>query len=58
MQRNADAVSGAQTELNSARAVVRETGAEIQRLTQRLRVAQSARTQAGAALTASRPCYT
>ena len=51
MQRNADAVSRAQTELNNARAAVRETEAEIQRLTQRLRIQNSAWTQAGAALT-------
>ena len=52
MQRDADAVSRAQTELNNARATVRETEAEIRRLTQQLKVSRSAWTQAGSALTA------
>ena len=52
MQRDADAVSRAQTELNNARATVRETEAEIRRLTQQLKVSRSAWAQAGAALTA------
>ena len=52
MQRNADAVSKAQTDLNNARATVKETEAEIRRLTQQLKIQQSAWTQAGSALTA------
>ena len=52
MQRNADAVSKAKTDLNNARASVKETEAEIRRLTQQLKIQQSAWTQAGAALTA------
>lgn len=51
-QRAADAVSTAQTNLNNAKATVKETEAEIARLEQRLKVANSAWTKAGTAMTA------
>ena len=50
MQRNADAVSRARTDLNNAKATVKETEAELRRLTEQLRIQQSAWTQASTAL--------
>ena len=59
MQNSADAVSKAQTDLNNAKASVRETEAEIRRLTEQLYRMQSAWTQAGESLTAiSKKCET
>ena len=59
MQNSADAVSKAQTDLNNAKAGVRETEAEIRKLTEQLYRMQSAWTQAGEALTAiSKKCET
>ncbi len=52
MQNSADTVSKATTDLNNAKAGVRETEAEIRRLTEQLYRMQSAWTQAGEALTA------
>jgi TP901 family phage tail tape measure protein len=57
MQNSADAVSKAQTDLNNAKAAVKDTEAEIRRLTEQLYRMQSAWTQAGEALTAiSKKC--
>jgi len=50
LQNNADAVSKAQTNLNNAKAAVKETEAEIRRLTEELYRQQSAWTIAGEAL--------
>ena len=59
MQNSADAVSKAQTDLNNAKASVRETEAEIRKLTEQLYRMQSAWTQAGESLTAiSKKCET
>ena len=59
MQNSADAVSKAQTDLNNAKAGVRETEAEIRKLTEQLYRMQSAWTQAGESLTAiSKKCET
>ncbi len=59
MQNSADAVSKAQTDLNNAKASVRETEAEIRRLTEQLYRMQSAWTQAGESLTViSKKCET
>ena len=59
MQNSADAVSKAQTDLNNAKAAVKDTEAEIRRLTEQLYRMQSAWTQAGEALTAiSKKCET
>lgn len=59
MQNSADAVSKAQTDLNNAKAAVKDTEAEIRRLTEQLYRMQSAWTQAGESLTAiSKKCET
>lgn len=59
MQNSADAVSKAQTDLNNAKAAVKDTEAEIRRLTEQLYRMQSAWTQAGETLTAiSKKCET
>lgn len=59
MQNSADAVSKAQTDLNNAKASVKETEAEIRKLTEQLYRMQSAWTQAGESLTAiSKKCET
>ena len=59
MQNSADAVSKAQTDLNNAKAAVKDTEAEIRRLTEQLYRMQSAWKQAGEALTAiSKKCET
>ena len=59
MQNSADAVSKAQTDLNNAKAAVKDTEAEIKKLTEQLYRMQSAWTQAGEALTAiSKKCET
>lgn len=59
MQNSADAVSKAQTNLNNAKASVKETEAEIRKLTEQLYRMQSAWTQAGESLTAiSKKCET
>ena len=52
MQNSADAVSKATTDLNNAKAAVKDTEAEIRRLTEQLYRMQSAWTQAGESLTA------
>ena len=57
MQNSADAVSKATTDLNNAKAAVKDTEAEIRRLTEQLYRMQSAWTQAGESLTAiSKKC--
>ena len=59
MQNSADAVSKATTDLNNAKAAVKDTEAEIRRLTEQLYRMQSAWTQAGESLTAiSKKCET
>ncbi|MGI6236236.1 MAG: phage tail tape measure protein [Candidatus Excrementavichristensenella sp.] len=59
MQNSADAVSKATTDLNNAKAAVKDTEAEIRRLTEQLYRMQSAWTQAGEFLTAiSKKCET
>ena len=59
MQNSADAVSKATTDLNNAKAAVKDTEAEILRLTEQLYRMQSAWTQAGESLTAiSKKCET
>lgn len=59
MQNSADAVSKATTDLNNAKAAVKDTEAEIRRLTEQLYQMQSAWTQAGESLTAiSKKCET
>ena len=59
MQNSADAVGKAQTDLNNAKAAVKDTEAEIRKLTEQLYRMQSAWTQAGESLTAiSRKCET
>ena len=59
MQNSADAVGKAQTDLNNAKAAVKDTEAEIRRLTEQLYRMQSAWTQAGESLTAiSKKCET
>ena len=59
MQNSADAVSKATTDLNNAKAAVKDTEAEILRLTEQLYQMQSAWTQAGESLTAiSKKCET
>ena len=59
MQNSADAVSKAQTDLNNAKASVKETEAEIRKLTEQLYRMQSAWTQAGESMTAiSKKCET
>ncbi len=59
MQNRADAVSKATTDLNNAKAAVKDTEAEIRRLTEQLYRMQSAWTQAGESLTAiSKKCET
>ena len=59
MQNSADALSKAQTDLNNAKAAVKDTEAEIRRLTEQLYRMQSAWTKAGETLTAiSKKCET
>ena len=59
MQNSADTVSKATTDLNNAKAGVKETEAEIRKLTEQLYRMQSAWTKAGEALTAiSKKCET
>lgn len=59
MQNSADAVSKATTDLNNAKAAVKDMEAEIRRLTEQLYRMQSAWTQAGESLTAiSKKCET
>ena len=59
MQNSADAVGKATTDLNNAKAAVKDTEAEIRRLTEQLYRMQSAWTQAGESLTAiSKKCET
>ena len=59
MQNSADAVSKATTDLNNAKAAVKDTEAEIRRLTEQLYRMQSTWTQAGESLTAiSKKCET
>lgn len=59
MQNSADAVSKATTDLNNAKAAVKDTETEIRRLTEQLYRMQSAWTQAGESLTAiSKKCET
>ena len=59
MQNSADAVSKATTDLNNAKVSVKDTEAEIRRLTEQLYRMQSGWTQAGEALTAiSKKCET
>lgn len=59
MQNSADAVSKATTDLNNAKAAVKDTEAEIRRLTEQLYRMQSAWIQAGESLTAiSKKCET
>ena len=59
MQNSADAVSKATTDRNNAKAAVKDTEAEIRRLTEQLYRMQSAWTQAGESLTAiSKKCKT
>ncbi|MFR5853687.1 MAG: phage tail tape measure protein [Lachnospiraceae bacterium] len=59
MQNSADTVSKATTDLNNAKAAVKDTEAEIRRLTEQLYRMQSAWTQAGESLTAiSKKCET
>lgn len=59
MQNSADAVSKATTDLNNAKAAVKDTEAEIRRLTEQLYRMQAAWTQAGESLTAiSKKCET
>jgi len=59
LQNNADAISKTKTDLNNAKAAVKDTESEIRQLTERLYTMQSGWTKAGDALTAfSKKCST